>query len=272
MKISIITPNYNGARFLEETIRSVLQQRGDGVDLEYILVDGGSRDGSLDIIARYEKDLAATISEPDQGPACAINKGLRKATGDVAAWLNSDDRYHPRALTRVGECLAQHPSRPFCFGHCPIVDEQGLEIRKGITRFKEAFFPVSSRFVFQSINYISQPAVFFRRSALEAVGPLREDMTAAWDYEFLLRLWRKGGGVRIPRPPLADFRWHETSISGQTFARQFKEEYDAAVADAGRWSVQAWLHLGVRWGIVASYRLMQKQRARANRSGGSPLG
>lgn len=264
MRFSIVTANYNGGRFLEEAIRSVLAQREDGAEVEYIVVDGGSTDDSADILRRHAGSISRVVREPDRGPADAINKGLRLATGDILAWLNADDRYGPGALRRAAACLAAHPRAALCFGRCPIMDEAGKEIRRGITRFKEAFFPLSSRFTLQCINYVSQPAVFFRRSAFEAAGPLRADMRAAWDYDLSLRLWRRGGGVRVRgREPLAWFRWHEASISGSSFRRQFREEWEAAAADAGRFSPQAAIHLGVRWGIVAAYTAMAAERRRS---------
>lgn len=260
--ITVITPNWNGVRFLERCVQSVTRQRDDGVRLEYIIMDGGSSDNSLDVLGCYTADIDVLVSEPDKGPADAINKGLQRATGDIVTWLNADDCYYPGALRRVVDAFADHPRKALGFGRCPIVDEADQEIRHGITRFKEAFFPLSSRFIIQSINYISQPAMFFRRSALEKSGGLREDLKAAWDYELILRLWRQGGGFVIEGMPLAAFRWHAASISGSHFRQQFKEEYDAAVADAGRWSPQALLHWGVRWGIVGSYSLMAWNRTR----------
>jgi glycosyltransferase involved in cell wall biosynthesis len=267
MKISVITPNYNGEQYLEECIRSVISQRSDGIDLEYIVMDGGSKDGSLDIIRKYEPDISRAISEPDRGPTDAINKGLRLATGEIIGWLNADDRYYPGALERVVRVMTDHPSKALCFGHCPIINEEGREIRTGITRFKECFFPISSRFTIQCINYISQPATFFRRAAYEKAGPLREDLKAAFDYDFFLRSWRHGGAVCLDNPPLAAFRWHESSISGRQFRVQFKEEWDAAVRDAGLFSLQALLHLGVRWGIVLCYSIMADLRRRRGRNG-----
>jgi glycosyltransferase involved in cell wall biosynthesis len=262
MKFTIVTPNKNGGRFLEETIRSVISQKESGVDLEYIVIDGGSTDDSLKIIGSYKQDISQIISESDQGPVSAINKGLRLASGEVVAWLNADDRYHPGALKRVAETMAAHPERALCFGACRIIDEEGREIRRGITRFKETFFPLSSRFTIQCLNYISQPAMFCRRSAMEAAGLLREDMVAAWDYDFILRLWRRGGAVRVPGTPLADFRWHPGSISARKFAVQFKEELHVAAGDAGWPAPQTWIHGIVRWGIVGAYTLMAASRGK----------
>lgn len=260
MKISVITPNRNGERFLEESIRSVQSQTAPGIELEHIVVDGASTDRSLEIVQRYRAGLGRMISEPDHGPASAINKGLRVATGDVIGWLNADDRYQPGALRRVAATFTQHPRKALCFGHCPIVDETGQEIRRGITRFKELFFPLSCRFAIQSINYVSQPAMFFRRQAYAAAGPLREDLRCAWDYEFILRLWRQGGAVHVPNPPLAQFRWHPGSLSGREFERQFEEELSAAMADAGPYAPQSLIHRGVKWGIVTIYGIMARRR------------
>lgn len=259
MKFSIVTPNWNGERYLAETLASVAVQRADGLEVEHIVLDAMSADGSAAILSA-QADSITCIREPDTGPANAINKGLAMASGDVLAWLNADDVYAPGALQRVAEVFRCNPDAAICFGRCRIMDEKGREIRKGITRFKEAFFPVSSRFTLQSINYISQPAMFFRKSAFEKAGPLREDLKAAWDYEFILRLWRQGRGVVVPGPALASFRWHPGSISGQYFHQQFKEEYESAVADAGRFSVQAMLHFGVRYGIVGIYSIMSRIR------------
>lgn len=260
MKVSIITPSYNSERFVEKTITSVLAQREPGLEIEYIVVDGASRDRSLEIVNRYRDRIDRVISEPDTGPASAINKGLRLATGDLIGWLNADDLYHPGAVKRAVAAMEQHPRAALCFGRCRIVDEEGAEIRRGITLFKEAFFPFSCRFVIQSINYVSQPAVFFRRAALEKAGFLREDLKAAFDYDLHLRLWRHGGACRIPGAPVSDFRWHPASISGSAFRSQFKEEFDVAAGDAGRFSLQTLAHWCVRWGIVGSYALMQKKR------------
>jgi len=256
MKISIITPNYNGARYLETTLRSVLEQDIHPHRLEYIVVDGGSTDASPGIIERYRHQLAMVVSGPDQGPADAINKGLKQATGDLVGWINADDMYHPGTLARVITDAEAHPGAALLFGRCRIVDEAQHEIRRGVTCFKESLFPFSSRFAIQSINYISQPAMWFRRSAFEKAGFLRTDMKAAFDYDFTLRLWRHGGGARIPGPFLSDFRWHPGSISGQHFVRQFREEWEAARADAGPWAPQTWLHWLVQWGIVGCYTIM----------------
>lgn len=266
MRFSIVTPNYNGDRFLEETLKSVIGQRGPDIDLEYIVIDGNSSDRSRDILARYSADIDILVVEDDTGPANAINKGFALASGDVLAWLNSDDIYYPDTLRRVQAALHSAVDTAICFGACTIVDTEGAAVRSLITTIKELFYPLSSRFTFQCINYLSQPALFLSRHAFEQAGPLREDMVAAWDYEFFLRLWHGGGSRCISGSPLAAFRWHEQSISGQNYTLQFKEEFEAACADAGTFSPQAFLHYFVRWGIVGIYSLMAISRKRGGKA------
>lgn len=263
MKITILTPNYNGARWLARGMDSVLSQELAADDeLEYWLLDGGSTDGSLEIAEARRGRMAGIISEKDNGPADALNRGFARATGDLVGWLNADDAYRPGALARAAAAAKAHPKAAMVFGSCRIVDGDGREIRGFPTFVKNACFPFSCRFLIQCINYVSQPASWFRRSALEAAGGgLRADYKAAWDYDLTLRLWRQGGGVRIPGPPLADFQWHPESISGTHYVRQFEEEWRAAAADAGRWSPQAAIHACVRHGIVACYRWMNRRKA-----------
>lgn len=253
MRFSVITPNYNGARFLETSILSVLQQESSGLELEYIIVDGNSTDASHEILKKYADRIDHIIIENDSGPANAINKGLSLATGDIFSWLNADDIYFPGTLSRVRTAFGGTPEAVFCFGPCPIIDQNAREIRKGITRFKEFFFKFSNRFTHQCINYVSQPSVFMRSKAINRIGRLRVDMIAAWDYEYFLRLWHLGPAIQIKGHPISAFRWTENSISGQNFYVQFKEEYEAVKKDAGMLSPQNAIYFMVRWGISAAY-------------------
>jgi glycosyltransferase involved in cell wall biosynthesis len=205
VKVSVITPNFNGARFLETAIRSVLAQRQDGVDIDYIVADGGSTDDSSTILSKYRDGINHLLVEPDTGPANAVNRGIERATGDIVAWLNADDVYQPGALARVVAAMERRPNRALAFGHCPIIDENGAEIRRPITMFKECFFPFSCRFAIQCVNYLSQPATFFRRGAIMRAGPLIEGLKAAWDYDFILRVWRQGGAISHPQTAAGRF-------------------------------------------------------------------
>src|SRR5690242_3711403 len=122
-KISIITPSFNQAAYIEQTIKSVLDQ--DYPNLEYIVIDGGSSDGSVEIIRKYENRIAFWVSEPDNGQAHAINKGLARATGDIIAYLNSDDYYLQGALKQVADLSNRRSDLDLLHGRCRVVDQHG---------------------------------------------------------------------------------------------------------------------------------------------------
>lgn len=260
MKISIVTPAYNGAKWLPRCIESVLgQELAEGDELEYRVADGGSRDGTVELLESYGDRLSGWTSEPDQGPADALNRAFTKCGGEMLGWLNADDAYRPGALKAMSEAAKRHPGKAIYFGKCRIVNPAGEEIRGFPTFVKNACFPFSSRFLIRSINYLSQPSSWFRREAWErAGGRIRTDWKAAWDYDLTLRLWAHGGGRTIPGEALADFTWHPGSISGSQYERQFDEELAAALEDAGRWSLPGLLHRGVRAGILFCYRRMNR--------------
>ncbi len=179
MRVSIITPSYNQAEYLEQTIQSVLSQGYP--DLEYIIVDGGSTDGSVDIIRKYADQLAWWVSERDHGQGDAINKGLRRASGEVVAWINSDDYFQPGAIREAVAILQQHPDWGAVYGDVLAVDGAGRRIKvhrygdwglEGIMCFK----------------VIGQPSVFMRRAALMQGGLLDESYHYLLDHELWLRL------------------------------------------------------------------------------------
>ena len=153
-RVSIVTPSFNQSPFLEATIRSVLEQ--DYPDIEYFVMDGGSSDGSREIIQRYADRLAGWVSEPDAGQTDAINKGFARSTGDVLAWLNSDDTYEPGAIRQAVELLAQNPHVSMVYGDCNYIDEHG----RVIGRFPAA--QTDYRRLRQGYVHIPQQASFFR--------------------------------------------------------------------------------------------------------------
>jgi len=224
MNISIITPSMNQGTFIERTIQSVLDQKGR-FELEYIIMDGGSTDGTLDIVRRYE-DRLTFISGKDQGQSDAINKGFTMASGDILAWLNSDDTYAPGALSEVVE---QYRKTGFdwCFGNCRNIDAEDREIRKWITRYKmfESRRFSLSRLV--SKDFISQPAVFFTKKAFQETGPLDLDLDYTMDYDYWLRLGKRCPPFYINRF-LANFRWHNLSKNGANYRASALEAYRVA--------------------------------------------
>lgn len=202
-RISIVTPSFNQAAFLEETLRSVLEQ--DYPRVEYLVIDGGSTDGSVEIIRRYAARLAYWVSERDKGQSDAINKGWARATGEIVAYLNSDDTYEPGALRIVGEYFAQHPETGMVFGHCHQINEHGTRV--GVLRAN----PFELRQLLYT-NVIMQPTVFLRKAVLDDVGMLDADMGFAMDYDLWLRVALRHRIDALP-VALANFRAHGASKS-----------------------------------------------------------
>jgi glycosyltransferase involved in cell wall biosynthesis len=191
--VSIVTPSYNQAAYLEQTIQSVINQpsQGDAFDLEYILIDGGSRDGSQAIIQKYESSLAWWISEEDHGQAEAINKGFRQARGEILAWLNSDDLYLPGAIAQAVKIFEQDPSVGMVYGDALAIDENGEAIKRwtfGNWGLRE----------FLRFRIICQPAVFLRRSIVDVVGYLDESYHYLLDHQLWIRVAAQSQPRHVP--------------------------------------------------------------------------
>lgn len=221
MKISIVTPSLNQGEFIERTIRSILSQDGN-FELDYIIVDGGSTDGTLDIVRKYE-DRLTLISGRDRGQSDAINKGFVMASGDILAWLNSDDTYEPGALSEVAERYRKHKFE-WCFGNCRNIDENDHEIRRLITRYKMFESRRYSLRRLLSKDFISQPAVFFTKRVFQETGPLDLDLEYTMDYDYWLRIGKRYSPLYINRF-LADFRWHGESKNSRNYKRSAHEAY-----------------------------------------------
>jgi len=179
--VSIITPSYNQAAFLEQTICSILGQSYPRI--EYMLVDGGSSDGSVEIIQRYAHRLAWWVSERDSGQAEAINKGLRRASGEIVAWLNSDDLYLPGAVAQAVAAFQADPSLGLVYGDAITIDAHG----KPLGRFA---FGDWSLLDLAGFRIICQPAVFMRRSVLERAGYLEPSFHFMLDHHLWIRMAR----------------------------------------------------------------------------------
>lgn len=202
-RISIVTPSYNQSQFLEETIRSVLLQGYS--NLEYIIIDGGSSDRSIEIIKKYEKYLSYWVSEPDQGPADAINKGWRRASGEIIAYLNSDDAYLPRALATVAETFQnKHDAIAIC-GNELRINSEGFVIGRSNTK-------IIDRTSLLNLNFIPQPATFIRASVLSLLGGMNPNTRYIFDFELWIRIIRLYPIERTPNL-LAVTRWHDQTIT-----------------------------------------------------------
>lgn len=204
-RITIVTPSYNQAAFLEETIRSVLLQGYP--DLEYMIIDGGSTDGSTDIIGRYAPWLAYWVSEPDAGQSDALNKGFSRATGELVNWLNSDDVLLPGGLARLAECLMEHPAAVLAYGDLDFLDPQST--RSGTWHTKPS---CTTEDLILLGCLVPQPSVLFRRSILNSAGGIDSKLHYIMDYDLWIRL-SLYGELLNSSATIASFRRHDTSKS-----------------------------------------------------------
>jgi glycosyltransferase involved in cell wall biosynthesis len=203
--VTIVTPSYNQGRFIEETILSVLTQ--DYPAIEYLVMDGGSTDETLEILKKYSGRLEF-VSEKDRGQSHAINKGFRRARGEILAFLNSDDTYLPGAVRAAVKSLCAAPEAPFLYGEGYHIDERG----RILDRYPTEGFSYER---FHDTCFVCQPTVFIRRTALEIAGYLDENLHYCMDYELWIRLAKVGRPVHIDRS-LANSRLHAaTKTMGQ---------------------------------------------------------
>ena len=252
MKLTIVTPSYNQGSFIERTIRSVLGQEFEG-DLEYFIIDGGSTDGTVEILKKYEGRLQ-WISEKDEGLADAVNKGLARASGEIVGWLNSDDMYRPGTLRTVSGYFSDHPDCQWLYGKCRIIDDKDHEIYRSVTRYKNIMLKDFRYDRLLTENFISQPAVFFRKALAEEAGKLRTDLRFAMDYDLWLRFGKKYPARVIPEY-LSDFRRHRDSLSENYTGNQFLEQY-AVAKSHGASKIQLALHHFNVKKIVWGYRVL----------------
>lgn len=206
MKVSIVTPSYNQERFLAATIESVLSQ--DYPDVEYVVVDDGSTDGSLDVARRYEPDLHALIAQENTGQVAAINNGFRATDGELLGWINSDDVLLPGAISAVVEELERDPEALLAYGDNVFIDEHGAWLPQEAASARGAPFDAVTM-VRECRNWIPQPGSLFRRRALDVAG-LDERGYYFFDFEFAIKL--SGAGVVKYVPILlAGYRLHADS-------------------------------------------------------------
>jgi len=257
-RISIITPSYNQAQFIEETIRSVLLQ--NYTSLEYIVVDGGSNDGTVEILRRYETWLS-WISEPDRGQTDAINKGLRMTTGDVLAYLNSDDIFIPNGVRIIADYMRRRPEIGLVYGDCRVLDEAGKVIGN-LPRH-----PFDLERTIERGEFLPQQATFWRREAMVKVGIFDDTLRYAMDYEYFIRI-AKAFPVGYVSETVAAFRMQATSKTVSQSERHWRE----ALAVSERYGLRPWRpwywirrlrHWGLRVLPVSIQRKVRQQLDRA---------
>jgi glycosyltransferase involved in cell wall biosynthesis len=214
-RITIITPSFQQAAFLEQTIQSVVAQHYP--NLEFFVIDGGSTDGSVEIIRRYEPHITRWVSEKDKGQSDAINKGLRWATGDVISWLNSDDLLMPNALHRVARLFAEHPQTWVVHGRTRLFG-------KGFTtQEKGAPLPCPEALYLGKLPF-PQPSAFFSCEALQAVGLIDTSLHYGMDYDLFLRMYLQGGAFVATDEVFSGYRLHKDA-KGVAVQAGFAHDY-----------------------------------------------
>lgn len=261
MKISIITPSYNQEEFIERTIISVLSQKWD-FDIEYIIMDGWSKDWTVNILKKYETklkwDKRITFiwkSQKDNWQSDAINKWLKLSTWDILTYLNSDDTLAEWALKKIVDNLWKSKNK-WSYGKCKIIDKNNKEIRKRITLYKNLLW---RRFSYSKLlmeNFISQMTVFRKREVMEKCWYFDENEHLCMDYEYRLRIWEHFKPLYIPEY-IANFRFYYTSKSWLHFDKQFKDELRLAKKYARwwyKWSI--FMHKINYYKIIWIYRVL----------------
>jgi glycosyltransferase involved in cell wall biosynthesis len=270
MKISVITPSFNQGHFIKETIESVLNQ--DYKNIEYIVMDGGSTDNTVEILRSFApgasknaKSGEATIkgtkkkiiwnSRKDKGQADAINKGIKKSTGDIVMYLNSDDVMLPHTLKIVAKYFTAHKEAMWLTGDYFIADEKGNKIQSFVSSYKKILrkFPNSS--MLSIANFIIQPSTFWRRSLVDEIGLFNKYLHYCMDFDYWMRTIKKYKLHVLPNH-FSFFRIHSKSKGGLLYGKQFREEHDLVRKYSDN-SVIKFLHFLHSNLIIFAYRFIK---------------
>lgn len=217
-KISIVIPSYNKVEYIKETLDSILFQKYP--NLEIIIQDGGSSDGSLEIIKNYTDKYPKLFrweSGRDNGQVDAINKGLNRATGEILTYINSDDVYKKGALLAVGKYFFDNPNTLWLAGQGGVIDRSGKEVARLITRYKNCLLAINKYPVLLIVNYLMQPSIFLSKMGYKKYGPFKGSKTSVMEYD----LWLKLGKITMPvvlKKYLSSFRLASGSISSTKFS------------------------------------------------------
>ncbi len=252
-KVSIVTPSFNQGHFLEATIQSVLAQ--DYPNIEYIIVDGGSKDCSADIIRKYEQHLAWWVSEKDRGHADGLNKGFSHATGEIFAWLNSDDQYLPGAISEAVAFLKEHPQVGMVYGDANLTDDAG----KVISRFPAR--QTDYRRMLRGSVHIPQATTFVRADLWRQVGPLDLSLFFSFDYDLWVKLAKISEIRYLPRL-WANFRMHnqgKSVVNDDQCYPDMLQVYEREVGKGPSWLLLRWkarrlLYAWIPWKLRARLR------------------
>lgn len=227
-KISIVIPSYNKAKYIRETLSSIFSQNYP--NLEVIVQDGGSTDGTVDIIKEFAKEYPRNfkwVSKKDRGQIDAINKGLKKASGDIVAYINADDIYESGALLAVGEYIRKNPDTLWLAGKGKVINAEGREISKCVTKYKNFLLKLSKYTYLLIVNYLFQPSVYLSKKAYRKNGPFRGVNSVVMEYD----LWLKLGREKMPDiidEYLSNFRLSVDSISATQYKNVLKKDYNIA--------------------------------------------
>jgi len=231
-KVSVITPSFNQGHYLEATIRSVLEQ--DYPNLEYIIVDGASKDNSVEIIRKYQDRLAWWVSEKDKGHADALNKGFARATGEILAWLNSDDTYFPGAVSEAVAFLVDHPEVGMVYADANLTDDAGCTVGKFAAK------QTNYRRMLRGSVHIPQATTFFRADLWRQVGPLDLSLFFSFDYDLWVRFSKVAELRYLPRL-WANFRIHNQGKSLVNDDQCYPDMLRVYEREVGGWF--SWLRL-----------------------------
>ena len=216
LKVSIVTPSYNQGAYIEKTIKSVLNQNYD--NLEYLIIDGGSTDTSIDTIKKYEQDLKYWISEKDHGQSDAINKGWRIAEGEIIAYLNSDDTLEPSAIQQVVQEFKRCPQVGIVYGNCNVISENDAYL--GLLRGNQLAF---EQLLIHGQKGVWQPAAFFNAEIVRKLGFLNESWEYCMDYDLILRISEKSQ-IKYVDYTLANHRMYTSTKSLSQAENHWKEK------------------------------------------------
>lgn len=255
-KISVITPSLNQKKYIETTIKSVLSQKYP--NLEYIIMDGGSTDGTLDILKKYGNQIIWHSSK-DEGQTDAINKGFNKSSGDILSFINSDDYYAENTLQQVSKFFLENDRILWLTGKCKVINGKNEEIRSLITLWKNLwikkdFLNIKQKDLLLSLNFISQPSTFWRREAWEKTGQFDNSLIYTMDYDYWLRLF-KISELGFINKELSYFRVHPKSKGFLDTSKQIDEGYKVMKNYTNSISIKI-LHRMHDFFTLAAYKLL----------------